>query len=926
MTKIVKLRCEAMENPMGITLKVPRLTWAIESDVRSFRQKTCRIELEAEDNKNRRTKAYDSGQIKSSDSSLIPEGMILCSRTRYYWTVRITDEDNKEYVSAPAWFETGIMDAADWKAKWIEPEQKAVFKEKHIPTPDEPKQDKMIDENVLYPCQMMRKEFHLMKTIARGRAYATAHGIYRLEINGQKAGKNEFAPEATCYRDLLQVQTYDITEILQKGRNAVGMCVADGWWAGRIGNYGDSVQYGDKLAVLLQIEVLYDDGTSEIIISDGSFRSSAGPRRYADLYIGEKYDMHFERNGWSKAEYDDSAWTFVNESSDGFDNLSGQNAQPIQVIETLPCIRIYHSPKGEQILDFGQTMAGNAEMDLIGLPGSEITLRYFEETDSEGNYWFELDGMHSQQTDTFILDESGAGFYDPWFTYHGFRYIYISSNKGKVEIQNAVARLIASNAKQVLILHTSDEAVNRLNKNIEWTMRSNLTGMLTDNPDRERAGWTGDLQMAAPTLCDYCDVQAILRRWLKEASYEQRSNGEIPMVIPNWETYDSMVIKSSAGWGDAVIIVPWILYERYGDCRILEECYPMMEKWISYEKKRAEFISPELLGKMSSEEIQYQKYLWNTDFNFGDWMTPSACYNEETGTYTYFTQTLCDLMGTYYFAYSSMLMQKIAGVLGRFEDEWKYGEQYNRIREAAVSELYNKGKILESEFMGAQVLALHMGFYPKGEKKQLIDRLMQLISKKGFDTGFSSTLLIFDLLCENGYQEKAYDFLLNRKFPSWLYEVDQGATSVWESMQAVMPDGTRNAVSFIQPAFCTIGSFLTQGLGGIRPAAPGYRKIRIHPYLTERLDFCNASFDSEQGIICCSWERTRNEIIFKATVPANTNAVLWLQNAEENKTTESGSPVSSFEGLVHIEEKKNGLEIEIGSGNYLFRYPVDKEF
>lgn len=921
MLEVYKLRCEGMTNPIGISIKNPRLTWSVKSDKRAVTQEWFKVTVMEEKPNGKRELIYDTGDMKSSNTFVNLPEIFTKSGTRYVWTVEITDNyAEKCCAKDEAWFETGLLYETDWKAKWVEPKQHPVYKDSHTPGPDEPKQSKLLEEEKLFSCPMLRKEFSVKNPIRRARIYATAHGIYRLILNEKRVGDYELAPESTAYNKYLQVQTYDVTALLQQGENVLGMVLADGWWAGRMGYYGVSVQYGDMLAALMQIHILYTDGTEEIIGTDKSFQSSDGPRRFADIQIGEKYDMNMEKPGWMQAGYDDSTWKSVDEKNYSLDNLAGQNAPHIRVLEKLNNAEIYISSKGEKIIDCKQVMAGNASMKLKGQPGAAITLRYFEEPDKDGNYWFELDGRNCLMTDYFVLDETGEGIYDPWFTYHAFRYIYISSDKGEVYAEEITARLIASDLAVTADIRTSNEKLNRLQKNIEWTLRSNMTSVMTDNPDRERAGWTGDLEMISPTLCYNLDIEAFIRRWLGEARLEQRRDGGMPLVIPNWDTYDNMIFRFSAGWGDAAVIVPWVLYERYGDKRILEENYDMMKKWVSFVKKRVASGNPDTCIVTSPEQEKRLEYIWNNDINFGDWMTPSAGYNEETGEYTYNTFTLCHLTGTYYFAYSTALMAKVARVLG-YESDIKYYEELNeRIRNAAIEEIYKNAGILESEYMGAQILALHMGFYPENEKDKLIDRILQLISQKGMDTGFTSSLLIHDLLCENGYVEKAYDFLLNEEYPSLLYEVTQGATSVWEAMQAVMPDGTRNAVSFIQPPFCSVGNWMVQSMGGIRPLEPGFKKIKIRPYFTDRLQCVDVSYVSEYGKIRSCWRKSDGKVEMEVEIPDNTTALIFLPGAREKGVYEMGKDVHMAEGVIGVEERVDGVYAEIGSGRYLFEY------
>ena len=920
MMRVKNLRCEAMVNPLGISVRQPRLTWIMEADERSVIQTGFRVTVRKDDPKNGEI-LFDSGDRTGSEPFIDLPEKILKSRTRYYWNVFVRDNQCRSKASEEeTWFETGLLNEEDWKAKWIEPEQSEVKTDvRGIQSWNEPKQSKEICEEHMNPCQMLRKEFDICRPVKKARIYATAHGIYRLLINNKQAGDYEFAPEATNYADMLQVQTYDVTGLLRQGRNALGVVLANGWWAGRIGYYGESCQYGNRLALFLQLEVEYEDGEMYVLGTDSSFRSSEGPWRYGELCIGEKYDMNQEKPGWAMPDYDDSSWKRAAVYDYGTGNLTGQNAPHIRVLEYICDPKTYISPKGEMILDFGQVMSGNAAMHIKSGPGAEVVLRYFEETDPEGNYWFELDGRNSQQTDTFVLDQSGEGDYDPWFTYHAFRYIFIESSTGKVEVAKAAARLIASDVETTAAITTSNEKVNRFQENIRWTLCSNMSSILTDNPDRERAGWTGDLQMIAPTLFYHVDAQAFIRRWLKEAADEQLSDGCIPLVVPNWPHYQQMPFVTSAGWGDVCVIVPWIMYERYGDERILRECWPMMKKWLGYIEKRAR-VNPEDGEEITPERAERLNYLWNADFNYGDWLTPSACYNEETGEYTYYTQTLCYMMGTYYYAYSSSIMAKVASVLHMDEEAEYYTELTEKVRQAAIEEIYRKGGILESEYMGAQILALHMGFYPEEDHQKLVDRLTELFRERGMDAGFSSALLISDTFCENGYPELAYDILLNEKFPSWLYEVDQGATSVWESMQAVMPDGTRNAVSFIQPALCSIGNWMMQGMGGIRPAKPGFRKIEIRPYFTERLSGVETEYMSVRGKIRCAWEHTEKTAVIRVEIPANTTAEVTLPGAVPESIKESGKTLAETEGILSAVENGDNVIVETGSGTYCFEY------
>lgn len=943
--KVYNLRCNALKNPMGISITEPRLTWKIASENRETVQKSFCISV-----RNNNTEIFNSGKIESDDNFYILRDLHLQSRKKYEWTVEVLDNHEETAMSGEyACFEMGLLKKTDWKARWIEPEQHPVFREEHdmyemMPglreqmfenntrrrVPDEAGgekavengdvQDMTIHEERLFPCPMIRKKFKVNKEIRKARIYATAHGLYQMELNGKKVGDYVMAPEASSYEKYLQVQTYDITDDLLEGDNALGITLADGWWAGRLGSSGESARFGDMLGLLLQIELEYTDHERKIIGSDQSFVSTTnGPRRYADLLIGEKYDASMELPHWSEVDFDDSEWTNVHVKEYSLDNLTGQNAQHMKVIETIDHVKSYISPKGELMLDCGQDMSGTMTMDLKGEPNAVVTLKYCEEPDKDGNFQYEITGENSIMIDTVVLNDKGEGHYDPWFTYHGYRYVAVYTDCGEIEVSNVKARLTASDIPVTLKLETSNKKLNKLQENIKWTLRSNIISILTDNPDRERSGWTGDTQMIAPTLCFNLDVEAMLDRWLNYCRLEQGKNGEIPAVIPYWDNWNTDMNHSSAGWGDVVVLLPWFLYQKYGDIRILEENYPMMEKWIALEKYRAESANPSNIGEITEERQKYLKYIWNADWNFGDWLTPSACL-DENGNVVIGAQVLCYLMGTYYYVYSISVMEKIAGVLRKHQDEKQYKELKEKIREAAIHELYNRGQIYESEYMGAQILAYHMGLYPEQDKDKLFARIIEQINEKGNDTGFSSALVLPKILCENGESERMYDFLLDERSPSWLYEVNQGATTVWESMLAITPDGKRAACSFIQPAYCSIGNFMVEYMGGISAAEAGFKKIRIHPYVTERLEYSDVSYESVRGPIRCRWERTETKICLDVEIPANTEAEIIFPLAKKENITESGMILALGNGIRSIKESAEGVTVCCGSGCYSYQY------
>lgn len=921
MIKVSVLRCETMKNPLGISVLHPRLSWNLETDERSVFQKAFRIQIwENQQESSDRTIVYDSGFIESDEMTFHLTAGILKSRKNYGWRVMIIDRYDRMFESEEdAWFEMGILSQEEWIAQWIEPEQKPVYicRIDSVRITD----NDTVDEKKMRPCPLIRKEFVLNKPVRNARAYATAHGIYRLFLNGHRVGNYEFAPEPTCYDKLLQVQTYRITDLLQSGLNILGAVLADGWWAGRLGVYGESAQYGVTLGLLLQVEIEFTDGSFLRIGTDSSYRSSFGARRYADLMIGEKYDLNDRQDGWLSPGFDDKEWTNVKVSDTDLQNLTGQNAPHIRVIQEFDKWKSFITPKGEFIIDCGQIQSGNAAMHLRSAPGAEIQLSYFEELDQNGCYFKKYAGRNTVQRDVFVLDDSGEGDYDPWFSMKGFRYIRVTGNKGPVEVLDVKSRLIASDNEVVSELETSDDRINRLWKNIRWTLTSNIVGIPTDNPDRERSGYIGDFGMSIAASCYQFDMEAFARRFLSEISFEQYEDGSIPTIVPNWKTFrETMGAKTSSGWTDYAVIIPWILYQRYGDIHILQDNYAMMKKWVEYQKHRAESANPMETEEATQRDKEYSRYLWNTDTNFGDWLTPSISYDEKTRIYTYYTQTMCDMIGTYFYAYTTSVMQQAALVLGKEEESEYYGLLNRRIREAAIEMFYKKGKILESTLMGAKVLALHMGFCPDEGREKLVRQLIELANEKGVDTGFITTVSLPDILTQNGYPEVMYELLFREDYPSWLYQIRNGATGVWESMNAILPDATRTEVSFIQAALCSIGNWMMESMGGIAPALPGFKKICIHPYFTERLCSVSAAYRSRSGMISCHWETKAGKAKVEVHIPGNTTAKIYLPEAGNGIITESGKPIREAEGIKTLCQDGKDIVMEAVSGIYIFEY------
>lgn len=900
--RLLNLKCDHRRNPIGIDSKNPVFSWQLESDNCNVLQTAYQLIVKAGDHI-----LWDTGRREDEESVFIRyEGEALKSFTECSWEVTVWDNKG-DTATGRSGFETAVMDPADWKAKWAEPVQTPAYHEPPQESMDLNCRSVKAEDIKMQPAQLLRREFYLDKPVKKARAFATAHGVYYLMVNGQRVGDIQLAPGHTSYGEYLEYQTYDITSMLQDGLNAAGMVIGDGWYAGKVGINAQSCQYGDKLAGLFQIEVTFTDGTRAVVISDEECTSATGHIQYADLYVGECQDARKEQKGFTKPGFKGEGWKEVEIKEYGYENLRAQYGDPVRICDVLKPARIWTSPKGEVMLDAGQVVCGRVRMRVWGEAGTRVVLDHTETIDRDGNYHCNIIGKYILQQDVYILKGEGEEVFDPEFTFHGFRYIRIEGYPGEPSADDFDILVLNSDMEKTGSFICSDERLNQLARNIYWSQRGNMLSIPTDCPQREKAGWTGDAQIFAPTACFNMDVLAFFKRWLWNMSIEQREDGQIPNIIPYLKAYQPNGVMPSnthcsAGWGDAAVIVPWRLFERYGDKSVLEENYEMMKKWVEYIRCTAENELPADVekklteGKLTEEERERQKYLWNTNFHFGDWLTPSVSFNFETGDVDMMQSAFktMDIVPTIFYAYTTGLMEEISKVLGKHEDAAWYKTLNQKVKKAFMEEYIDEDGNIKTELQGIYVLALQMELIPANHKKKAAARLVEMIHENGgrLDTGFLSVPFLLDVLCSNGYTEEAYNLLFQEECPSWLYEVKMGATTMWEAWQAVLPDGTNTSVSYNHYAFGCVGDWMYRKMGGLDKARPGYKKIRIAPVLDDRLDFAEATYHSVYGKIESRWERDGKNMRVSVTIPANTTTQIILPGGS---TIETGSGTYKYE-------------------------------
>lgn len=652
------------------------------------------------------------------------------------------------------------------------------------------------------------------------------------------------------------VQQYDVTKLLAE-ENTWTIVLADGWYAGRVSVQGGSGQFGEELGVIAELEITYADETKSLVGTDESFCAFTGKYVYSDIFIGEKQDL---RQDIPLDSIPKKGVKSVRIQSYDNHNLLYQTGPQVNERETLPAQKIWQE-NGSWIVDFGQVVAGYVEMELFLDYGQEITVEHSEVLNSSGQFINNIIGRNKDQTDKYI----GRGHNEslsPDFTFHGFRYIRLTGLESEIKKEQFQAKVIYSELKETGRFWSSNEDLNKLMQNIQWSQKGNMISIPTDCPQRERVGWTGDTQVFVSTATFFYDMKDFLLRWLDNVACEQRSDGEILDYTPAPKDFYKGIeftgSLSSAGWGDAIILVPWELYLKYDDINILRTYYKSMVKWHEYSKKSA-----------AGNKSGYKKFIWDTKFHYGDWMFPSYMMGEDPPGAMATAKATKDLVATAYLANSSFLLAKISDILGK--DSSVFKDYYEEVRNAFNIEFVNNDGKLTCSYQGCYVLTV--AFDLVDDKRTMINQLVELIKENNYrlDTGFLSINYLLDVLCDNGQEPIALKLLYQRNCPSWLYEVDNGATTIWESWTAIQPDGEVTKSSFNHYAFGCVGDWIVRRIGGLKLIKPGYKEFRVDPLLHENVEKFEISFRSKYGTIRIS----RSLDVLKINVPKSTKAYLW---------------------------------------------------
>lgn len=885
--KIKEFKILNQVNPIGIG-NAPYFSWKLESDIPNTRQVSYRLIVADESG----TIRMDTGLRLSDDNSYLPyTGDPLRSRQACHVSVQVADNHGNE-AKAEASFETGLLEENDWKADWVA--APFAFSER----------GKGFGKQA--PASMFRKRFAIAKSVKRARLYATCHGIYQVTINGNCPDERDLAPEYTSYEKYLCYQTYDITGLLKQGENVIGMMVGDGWFfSPAMTENLETISIPH--AILFQVEIAYEDGTYETIGSDEQVLCGRGPILFSDLFAGECYDSRLEVPGWDTPDVDMNDWPAAISVDYGYQNLVPQQGEPVRTMATLSPVKIYSSPKGEYIVDFGQNFAGKPCLTVDEPEGQRIQLDVFEEPDNEGNYFntiFSAGGVGEGADQRIDFISAGKRqTYTPYFTYLGFRYARISGLT-KPEAASFSGLALSTEKEELGSFSCSDPDINRLVSNIRWSQRSNMVSIPTDCPQREKAGWSADISLYARTAIQNEDCTNFLSRWLDNARIEQGTSGAVPMLIPYPVAYhhtpEAVFQMESeeepigvAGWSDAIIFVPLAMYEITGNKEILKQNYEAMSGWCDYILNQRKRRGDQRLSEDADRQI------WNTGFQFGEWLIPSTTKEGTLSPKAVKALTESSKYTTPIFGWRSFeYMSKIAACLGKEEDSSYYAAIAADMQHIISSYLVAEDDKPLWDYMGAYVLLLYFDMVEEQYRPMYEEELVRRIHDNGdcLDTGFLATPFLLQVLEKCGHLDLAYTLLFQKKAPSWLYEVEKGGTTIWEAWTGFKEDGNPQNMSFNHYALGSVAEWIYQAVGGLSSDTPGFRHAVIEPKLNSALKYAKRSFNSVNGWYRVHWTCDGDNFMMDVEIPCNCTATVLLPDGNRH---------------------------EVGSGNYSYTCKIE---
>jgi len=814
-----------LEYQLGSSAPVPapRLSWVTSSDVPGWRQLAAEISWDD----GSRTTNY---QLDGDASVLVAWPFAdLAPRQRGAVRVRVQGPDGWSGWSDPQPVVASFLGEGEWQAEFI-----------GLPDPARSAQP-----------ALLRHEFAVASGLVRATLYATAQGVYQAFVNGTPVDDQVLKPGWTPYQYRLVHETTDVTALLREGRNSIGATLAGGWYTESYGFQGLAEPfYGAQPSFAGQLLLEYAGGRSEWITTGTDWQVSGdGPLTASGIYAGEDYDARRTPSGWVSAEGRPSG------------PVPGPRTSPeVRVTQRVPVVEVSTSPSGRTILDFGQNLVGRLRIRVSGPAGTTVTLRHAEVLE-DGELGVRPLRV-AKATDTYTLAGAGVEEWAPAFTFHGFRYAEVTGWPGGFDPAAVTAEVVGSDMVRTGWFECSDPLVNRLHENVVWGMRGNFLYLPTDCPQRdERLGWTGDIQVFSPTASYLYDCDGFLASWLVDLALEQRQANGVPFIVP--DVLDSAKVPAAA-WGDVAVILPWVLYQRFGDLDVLHAQYPSMKAWVD-----------QVLILAGG------RHLWEAGFQFGDWVDPDAPPDLPAKA-----KADPDLVASAYLYRSTALLAQTAALLGEHADVETYAAQAERVRQAWLAEYVTPAGRILSDAQTSYALAIEFGLATGDLAQRMGDRLAWLARRDGYriSTGFVGTPLVTDALTRTGHLREAGRMLMQTECPSWLYSVTMGATTIWERWDSLLEDGTINPgemTSFNHYALGAVADWLHRVVGGLAPAAPGYHELHIAPQPIPGLNHATTRHDTPYGPAEVTWRRADGAITVTATVPPNTSACVQLPDGQQ---------------------------------------------
>ena len=856
-----RLLVDHLVAPIGISARPPRLSWWLPDG--ATRQEAFALQ----------TSEWYSGRLDGVRHDLVPyAGPPTSSRQRVEWRVKVwTDRGESDWSDWSSW-EVGLADPRDWSAQWIGPHEA-----ERAPAGER-------------PAHQLRHGVTLDGAPVRARVYATAHGLYELFLNGSRVGDLELTPGTTAYRSQLDVQTYDVTQLLVPGNNVLGAVLSDGWWRGQVGFTREVDCFGTDLALLVQLEAELENGAQVTHGTGPGWTTATGEIVRADLIAGEAVDLHRGHDGWDRDGFDDGGWDAAPVVDGSFEVLTTSPAPPVRRVEELRPASIERLPSGNHVIDLGQNINGWVRLDDLGPDGTVCTLVHGELLDGAGEvatehlqpYDFATgEPLPAGQVDVVVSRGRGEDRFEPRQTTHGFRYVGIEGHPGPLDAGHVTGVVVHTDLVRTGWFSCSDDRLNRLHEAAVWSFRDNACDVPTDCPQRERAGWTGDWQLFCPTAAFLYDVAGFSAKWLRDLRADQWPDGRVPNILPDprgpaGQTNGiNQYLTGSAGWGDAAVIVPWETWLEYGDLDLLAASLDSMVAWVDFAASRAARGRHPSRVAGRPKPASHETFLWDTGFHWGEWCEPGG--NPEA-VFT-LEQDMGDV-ATAFLHRSSSLLSRIAGLVGRDD----VGEQYASLAESTLAawqtEFIDGDGRVHPDTQATLVRALAFDLAPEDLRASVAERLVELVHEADdhLSTGFLATPFLLPVLADHGHLDLAYTLLFQDTAPSWLAMIDQGATTIWENWEGPVGGGFAGIGSLNHYSKGAVISFLHRHVAGLRPNEdhPGYERFTVEPMPGGGLTSAEATHDARRGRVRSAWHLVDDTFTLEVDVPPGAEAQLVL--------------------------------------------------